>query len=116
MQLASCVKGDVFRPELVADALRTTKAEIASTLGLGRDAFSRAERVRAPKTQRRLREMLEILNRTERQAGSALAAYAWFRSEPLPGFGGMTPDQLVRDGHADFVHRHLDRLAAGGFA
>ena len=39
--------------------------------------------------------MLEILNRVEAETGSLLAAYAWFRSEPLPGFGGATPDLLL---------------------
>ena len=34
------------------------------------------------------RQMLEILHRVEAQTGSELAAYAWFRAEPLPGFGG----------------------------
>ena len=105
-----------FSPTRVAEHLRTTKAEIARTLGLGRDAFSRATRIRAPKTQTRLRQMIEILNRVEAQTGSALAAYAWFRSEPLPGFGGMTPDQLVREGNADMVHAYLDRVLAGGYA
>ncbi|MBE3638873.1 antitoxin Xre/MbcA/ParS toxin-binding domain-containing protein [Mangrovicoccus algicola] len=105
-----------FSPELISAALRTTRAEIAATLGLGRDAFSRKERIRAVKTQTRLREMVEILNRVEGQAGSPLAAYAWFRSEPLAGFGGMTADQLVREGRADVVRAHLDRVMSGGFA
>lgn len=110
------VKDQVFSPVLIASALRTTKSEIAGTLGLGRDAFSRASRVRARKTQVRLRQMLEILNRVEAENGSALAAYAWFRSEPLPGFGGATPDLLLRQGQADQVHAYLDRVMAGGYA
>ena len=103
-------------PGRIADGLRTTKSEIAQTLGLGRDALLRTARVRAVRTKTRLREMLEILNRVEPQAGSPLAAYAWFRSEPLPGFGNRTPDQLVRDGEASKLHAYLDRIAAGGFA
>ena len=107
----------VFSPALIAGALRTTKAEIADTLGLSRDALSRSTRVRATKTQTRLREMVEILRRVEEYTGSpAIVAYAWFRSEALPGFGGMTPDQLVREGHAAYVHAHLDRIMAGGYA
>ncbi|WP_108259748.1 antitoxin Xre/MbcA/ParS toxin-binding domain-containing protein [Mangrovicoccus ximenensis] len=116
MDFRTLTDDGAFSPDLISEALRTNRAEIAATLGLGRDAFSRKERVLAVKTQTRLREMVEILNRVERQAGSPLAAYAWFRSEPLPGFGGMTADQLVRDGHADFVRAHLDRVMAGGFA
>ena len=59
MLLQELVEDQVFSPTLIAGALRTTKSEIASTLGLGRDAFSRASRVRARKTQTRLREMNE---------------------------------------------------------
>ncbi len=100
----------------IAAELRTTKAEIAGTLGLGRDALSRASRIRARKTQIRLRQMLEILNRVEAETGSPLAAYAWFRAERLPGFGGATADLLLREGKADHVHAYLHRVAAGGYA
>ena len=116
MQFQQFVDDQVFSPALVADALRTTKSEIAGTLGLGKDAFTRASRIRARKTQVRLRQMLEILNRVEAVTGSPLAAYAWFRAEPLPGFGGATPDALVREGRADHVHAYLERIMAGGYA
>ena len=116
MRFQELVDNQVFSPVLIAAALRTTKAEIAGTLGLGRDALSRASRIRARKTQVRLRQMLEILNRVEAQTGSLLAAYAWFRGEPLAGFGGATADLLLREGKADHVHAYLDRVAAGGYA
>ena len=76
----------------------------------------RPSQVRARKTQVRLRQMLEILDRVEGETGSPLAVYAWFRAEPLPGFGGATPDQMVREGKADHVHAYLDRIMAGGYA
>lgn len=116
MRFQKFVEDQIFSPLLIASELRTTKAEIAGTLGLGRDAFSRASRIRARKTQVRLRQMLEILNRVEAQTGSSLAAYAWFRAEPLPGFGGTTADLLLREGKADQVHAYLDRVVAGGYA
>ena len=119
MQLQDLVDGKTrtFSPALIAGALRTTKAEIADTLGLSRDALSRTTRINATKTQTRLREMVEILHRVEDYTGSPpLVAYAWFRSEALPGFGGMTADQLVREGNAHMVHAHLDRIMAGGYA
>ena len=119
MQLQNLVdsKTQAFSPTLIAGALRTTKAEIADTLGLSRDALSRVARIRATKTQTRLREMVEILHRVEDYTGApSLVAYAWFRSEALPGFGGMTADQLVREGNAHMVHAHLDRIMAGGYA
>ena len=116
MQFQDFVDDQLFSPALIAETLRTTKSEIAATLGLGKDAFARASRVRARKTQTRLRQMLEILHRVELATGSPLAAYAWFRAEPLPGFGGATPDRLLREGRADEVHAYLDRIAAGGYA
>ena len=116
MRFQEFVDDQVFSPALIADALRTTKSEIAGTLGLGKDAFTRASRIRARKTQVRLRQMLEILHRAEAATGSPLAAYAWFRAELLPGFGGATPDSLVREGRADHVHAYLDRIMAGGYA
>ena len=114
MELQEFIEDQVLSPTLIARALRTTKTEIASTLGLGQDAFSRSARVRAPKTQTRLREMLR---RVQSHTGCAtLVAYAWFRSEPLPGLNYMTPDQLVRRGKAAFVHTYLDQVVAGGYA
>ena len=116
MKFQEFVEDQVFSPTLIADGLRTTKSEIAETLGPRKDAFTRASRVRVRKTQVRLLQMLEILNRVEAATGSPLAAYAWFRAEPLPGFGGATPDLLVREGRAHQVHEYLDRIMAGGYA
>lgn len=116
MQIHEFVQNDQFSPALIAKALRTTQAEIAATLGLPRDALSRKARVRSVKTQLCLRQMMEIIHRVSEYSGSPLAAYAWYRSEPLVGFGGMTPVQLVREGHVDWVHAHLDRVMAGGYA
>lgn len=116
MEFQEFVENQVFSPVLVATALRTTKTEIADTLGLGQDALSRASRIRARKTQTRLRQMLEIIHRVSSHTASDLAAYALFRAEHLPGFGGMNPDQLVAEGKADDVHAHLDRVMAGGYA
>ncbi len=116
MQIQQFVDQNSFSPELVARALRTTKTEVADTLGLTRDALSRADRARGQKTQMRLREMIEILNRVEPELGSVIAAYAWYRSEPLPGFGGLTAQNLVQQGDAAQVHACLDALMAGGYA
>ena len=116
MRFQDFVEDEVGSPTLVAEALRATESEIAGTLGRGKDALTCASRGRARKTQVRLRQMLEILNRVEAATGSTLAAYAWFRAEPLPGFGGAAPDRLLREGRAEHVHANLDRIMAGGYA
>lgn len=102
-----------FAPRKIAEALRTTSEEVAKTAGLGKDAVQRKDRVRSDKTQRRLREMVEIVNKVEPRFGSALMAYAWYRSEPLPGFSGQTAMLLVRSGRADEVLDYIDAVDAG---
>lgn len=62
------------------------------------DAVQRKGRIPLPRALRRLREMVEVVNKVKPRFGSTLIAYAWFRSEPLSGFGGQTARQLVRAG------------------
>ena len=93
--------------------LRTTIEEVARTAGLGKDAVQRKDRIGSDKTQRRLREMVEVINKVEPRFGSALMAYAWYRSEPLPGFSGQTAMQLVRSGRTDDVLDYIDAVDAG---
>ncbi len=113
MPLAQYADHGLFAPRKIAEALRTTSEEVARTAGLGRDAVQRQERVGSDKTQRRLREMVEVINKLEPRFGSALMAYAWYRSEPLPGFSGQTAMQLVRNGRADDVLDYIDAIDAG---
>ena len=113
MALAQYADDGIFAPRKIADAFRTTSEEIAQTTGLGRDAIQRKERIRSDKTQRRLREMVEIVNKVEPRFGSALIAYAWYRSEPLAGFSGQTAMQLVRNGRAAEVLDYVDAVDAG---
>src|SRR3546814_3247379 len=61
MNLAAYSEDGYFAPKRIAAALRTTSDEVARTVGLGRDAVQRRDRNRSDRTQRRLREMLEIL-------------------------------------------------------
>jgi transcriptional regulator with XRE-family HTH domain len=97
-------------------ALHITKSELALAAGLSRDAVSKAARSNSLVTQARLREMSEIINRVIPWAGSELAAYAWYRSQPLPSFGDATAEELVRQGLGEKVRAYLGRIAAGGFA
>ena len=116
LKLEDLIEDEVFSPTLIANELRTHKSEIARTLGMKDEALTRASRVRSKKTQTLLREMLEIVHRVERRTGSPLVAYAWFRSERIPGFGGMTADRLVREGKANHVRAYLDHVDNGGYA
>jgi uncharacterized protein (DUF2384 family) len=100
----------------LAGAVRVTKTELAAPAGLSRDAVSKSARAASPATQARLRDLVEILNRIQGWSGSPAQALAWYRSQPLPGFGDRTAEELVKEGRAEAVKRHLGRLAEGGFA
>ena len=113
MGLAQYSDNGLFAPRKIANAFRTTSEEVARTAGLGKDAVQRQDRVRSDRTQRRLREMVEIINKVEPRFGSALMAYAWYRSEPLSGFSGQSAMQLVRSGRADEVLDYIDAVDAG---
>ena len=113
MDLAQYADNGLFAPSKIANMLRTTSEEIGRSAGLGKDAIQRKDRISSDKTQRRLREMMEVVNKVEPRFGSALMAYAWYRSEPLSGFSGQTAMQLVRNGRAEEVLDYIDAVDAG---
>lgn len=113
MDLAALAEEEGISPKKLAGTLLTTTAELGSSVGLPRDALSRADRVFSVKTQQRLRGLTEIINKIEPRFGNALLAYAWYRSEPIPGFGGNTAMQMVRAGHQDDVLTYIDSVDAG---
>jgi hypothetical protein len=49
-------------PDILSGRLKITKTELASALGLSRDSVSKQNRVASPATQKRLRDMVEIIN------------------------------------------------------
>jgi uncharacterized protein (DUF2384 family) len=102
--------------EDVAEWFGMTKGQLASTVGVKPEALRRVKRVGAPKTQTRIKEMLEIVGRVADWAGGKDQAMAWYRAEPLPAFGGRTAESLVKDGKAAAVRDYLDHVALGGFA
>ena len=116
MHIMNFAEAGQFEPRKIAAALRTSAEEVAMTVGLGKDALQRRTRINSDKTQRRLRELVEILNKVEPRFGSELMAYAWYRSEPLPGFDGRTAMQLVKEGKAQEVLEYIDAVDAGVFA
>ena len=116
MHIMNFAEAGQFEPRKIAAVLRTSTEEIALTVGLGKDALQSRARIGSDKTQRRLRELVEVLKKVEPRCGSELMAYAWYRSEPLPGFGGRTAMQLVREGKARQVLEYIDAVDAGVFA
>ena len=114
--LADTSTDGLIAADRLSHLLHITRAELSMALGLSRDAVSKATRVGSPATQARLRDMVEIINRVRGWAGSPQQAFAWYRSQPLPSFGDQTAEALVKEGRAEAVKRHLDRIAVGGYA
>jgi uncharacterized protein (DUF2384 family) len=100
----------------LAELLHVTKVELARATGLSRDAVSRRNRSGSQKTQQRLRDTVEIINRVTPWTGSTARAFAWFRSQPLPSFGDKTAEDLLKEGRAEAVLGYLSRIADGGYA
>jgi len=108
-------EGNVAADRLAAK-LHVTKTELASAVGLSRDAVSKSARLKARATQTRMREVAEIINRVRSWAGSDAQAFAWYRSQPLPSFGDLTAEDLVKAGRAEDVRAFLSRITVGGYA
>lgn len=116
MDVDKYTRDGIFDPSVISKTLRTTTDEVALTVGLSQDSFHKIERINAPETQKRLRELVEALNKITPRFGSDLIAYAWLRSEPLPGFGGMTAMRLIQSGQAQDVLEYIDAVDAGVYA
>src|SRR6056297_1854325 len=106
--------GSLAVDELVG-YLHITKTELAAAAGLPRDAVSKKTRLHSVRTQRRLGEVVEIINRVLPWSGSVQAAFAWYRAQPLPSFGGLTAEDLVKAGRGEAVRNYLSRVAVGGY-
>lgn len=113
MTIAQFADNGLFAPARIAQVLKTSTDDIASSAGLGKDAVQRRARFGSDRTQRRLREMLEVLTKVTPRLGSELVAYAWYRATPLPGFAGQTAMQLVKAGRVDEVLEFIDAVDAG---
>lgn len=102
--------------DVVADAFGISKSQLAETMGIRREVLYKRTRIGAPKTQARLREMLEVLGRVLDWAGSKEQAMAWYRTQPIAALGGRTAESLVKSGEAAAVRDYLDQIAIGGYA
>jgi uncharacterized protein (DUF2384 family) len=98
------------------EAFGMSRVKLAETVGIAPATLQRTARADAPKTQTRLREMVEIIARVADWAGGEVQATAWYRAEPIPAFGGRTAEALVKEGKAAAVRDYLDSVALGGFA
>jgi DNA-binding XRE family transcriptional regulator len=100
----------------VASTFGMSKAQLADTIGLGRETLYKASRANATKTQMRVRELFEIITRVTDWAGGKDQAMAWYRAQPIAALGGRTAEALVKAGVEAMLRDYLDHLALGNFA
>ncbi|MDG4717816.1 MULTISPECIES: XRE family transcriptional regulator [Thalassospira] len=106
----------LVRLSYLLKVLHLSKVEMAPAIGLSLDALSRKKRLTTNQTQQRLNQLVQILNRVLPWTGSVAAAWAWYRSQPLPGFGDLTAEQLVKDGQCKAILEYLEEIDNGGHA
>jgi hypothetical protein len=116
MVAARYISDGLVDVDAVAAELRMTKATLARMLGFADETLQRFSRVNAPRTQQRLRDMLEILTRVEPWAGGMAQAVGWYRGQSIPAVGDQTAEALVRNDEAHIVRAYLDGFAAGAYA
>jgi len=101
--------------DLLVSSVHLSRTELAGVLGMSRDAISKSARPKSKASQRKLRDLVEIMGRLSPWAGSVPQAFAWFTSQPLPSFGQQTAADLFREGRAA-VKAYVSRIAVGGHA
>ena len=103
-------------PGPLCAAVRTSRGDLAQTLGVAKTSLSKGPTGLSRKSWSRLQEFEQILRRLEPLAGSAVIAFAYYRGQPIPEFGGRTAEALVKEGRASRVQDFLDHAESGGFA
>ena len=102
--------------ERLARILLLTPDELADSAGVSHSNASGDGGQVPRKAESRLRELLDILEHTEPWTGTPRAAFSWYRSQPLPSFGDLTAQQLVKMGRTADVKSYLSRVQDGGYA
>jgi len=102
-------------PRALADEFHTTVKNITTLSGLSPDTISKRNRFQSKKSQKRLRDIVMIINRVLPWCGTSIQAYAWYRSESIPSFGNLTAEDMVKRNMTDTVLEYLDRITEGGY-
>ena len=105
-----------IEPKALARMFHTTVEEVGHFTGIAVSTLKKSDRVKGVKAQTQLQSVTEIISKIIPWAGNRYLAFAWYRSEPIPAFGGRTAENLVTDGKADIVKDYIEHLALGGYA
>lgn len=101
-------------PRRVAEQLGVTMTELAGLIGVARNTL--AAKSGARKVDAALSPVVRVLAMAGDMAGSEERAAIWFKHQPIPGWGGKTAYDLIREGKADKVLAYLEAVRSGVYA
>ena len=105
-----------IEPIKVANYFHTTIEEVSVFTGVALSTLKKSKRSHTPKAQSKLQAVTEIISKLTVWTNSEQLAYAWYRNEPVPAFGGLTTENVVTQGNIAKARKYIEHLALGGFA
>lgn len=99
---------------LLAETLGVTLSELAVLAGVSRNTLS--AKAAARKLDVALSPLVRILVLASEMTGETGRAVIWFKHQPIPGWGGKTGYDLVREKKVEKVIAYLEAVRAGVYA
>lgn len=100
----------------LAGILDVTVTELNGSVGMSEDTVAEMTCPDSREAHHRLKMLVNILEHVVPWSGDPKAAYEWYRSQPIPGFGGRTAMEMLNAGRVSVVTAYLDRTSKGGYA
>ncbi len=105
----------IISPQRMSEALHIGMGSLAQLAGINRTTLARAPD--SDKVQGGLGLIARIIGMAAALTGDNPGkAILWFRHQPIEAFGFRTAEQLVEEGRAEAVIKHLETLADGVYA
>jgi transcriptional regulator with XRE-family HTH domain len=101
-------------PQRVSERLGVTLTELAKLAGVSRNTLT--GRASARRVDGALSPLVRILASASEMSGDERRAAIWFKHQPIPGWGGKTAQDLVRQGDAKKVLEYLEAARSGVYA
>lgn len=98
----------------VAEKLGLPLSDLAILIGVARTTLT--AKTGARKVDGALSPLVRIFAMATEMAGDEGRAAIWFKHQPLPGWGGKTALDLVRDGKGAKVLDYLESVRAGVYS
>jgi hypothetical protein len=98
----------------VSEKLGLPLTDLATMVGVARTTLTAKSGRR--RVDAALSPLVRIIAMAAEMAGDEGRAAIWFKHQPLPGWGGKTAYDLVREGKSDRVLDYLESVRAGVYS